>query len=752
MINPLKPDYSNTPVSSKRPKFTYSPLNFYSEPAMSIITPFYNTKEVFHETASSVLNQSLQQWEWLIINDGSNDLDSINILQKYRNRDPRIRIIDLSENLGLSCARNIGFAEARSEYVLQLDSDDLLEPTAAEKWLWFLFTHSEFAFVKGYSVGFEAEQYVWSRGFHEGGAFLMENLVEPTALLRKSVHQSVGGYDVKNRDGLEDWDFWLKCASHGFWGDTIPEYHSWYRRRLNHENRWRNWGNKNHKSKFHKELRHRYTNLWQGQFPNIQKRWHQPYDSVQFSLQFNNLLVKNKKRLLMIVPWLSMGGADKFNLDLIEQLKNNGWEISVAATAHGDHSWESEFYCLTPDIFILSHFLPGIDQPRFLHYLIESRKPDVVLISNSEMGYLLLPYLRACCPEQVFVDYCHMEEEDWKNGGYARKTLVYQQQLDLNIVASNHLKEWMIKNGGEKERIEVCYINIDTNLWKPDSKKRAIIRAEHGIDNYTSIIVFVGRILSQKQPYVLAQTLLNLSQKGHNFFVFIAGDGPDRISLERFVRKHRNLLSKVKFLGAQPSSKIRDVMQSSDIFFLPSKHEGIALTLYEAMACELAIVGADVGGQKELLTPECGILISNKSESECYTEVISNLLYNPSLVKKFGKVARQRVEKNFKIEEMGKKIIFLFEKAKIYQSRYPRPRVTISLGQIIAQEAVENMRLFNLSEELWYQKNNTIHVPFSIRVYTTIRNFFLPFYNRINGENIIYIRAVKELFKKITNA
>jgi glycosyltransferase involved in cell wall biosynthesis len=755
MINPLQPDYTNTPVSSKRSKFTYSPVNFQTQPAISIVTPFYNTKEIFHETAQSVLNQSLQQWEWLIINDGSNNPESLEALNKYRDIDPRIRIIDLVENRGPSSARNIGFAKAASEYVLQLDSDDLLEPTAAEKWLWFLFTHPQFSFVKGYSIGFEAEQYLWTRGFHEGSTFLRENLVEPIALLRKSTHQAIGGYDEKNQDGLEDWDFWLKCASHGYWGDTIPEYHSWYRRRPNHESRWRNWGNKDCKSEFHKELRRHYPNLWQGSFPNIQKHWHQPYEPVKFSFPFNNLLKKNKKRLLMILPWLNMGGSDKFNLDLIEQLKKNNWEVSIVTTAYGDYSWESEFSRFTPDIFVLPRFLYTIDYPRFLHYLIQSRNPDVVLISNSEIGYLLLPYLRACCPNQVFVDYCHIEEMEWKNGGYARKALVYQEQLDLNIVASSHLREWMIKNGGEKDRIEVCYINVDTNFWKPDSEKRALIRAEYGIDEHTCVIVFAGRILDQKQPFVLAKTLLSLSQKGHNFIAFIAGDGPDKMGLERFIRKYKVLSNKVKFLGAQPSAKIREIMQASDIFFLPSKHEGIALTLFEAMACELAVIGADVGGQKELVTPESGILISkisNYIESDHYAEIISNLLYDIPTVKKFGTSARYRVEKGFKIEKMGKEMIRLFKKAKNYKKESPRTPVPISLGYITAQEAVESMRLFNLSEELWYQKDRIKHVPLSIRIYTTIRNVFLPFYNQINGENSTYIHAAKELLKKITKA
>jgi glycosyltransferase involved in cell wall biosynthesis len=57
-------------------------------------------------------------------------------------------------------------------------------------------------------------------------------------------------------------------------------------------------------------------------------------------------------------------------------------------------------------------------------------------------------------------------------------------------------------------------------------------------------------------------------------------------------------------------------MAATDIFFLPSQWEGIALTLFEAMAMQLVPVAADVGGQRELVTPDCGFLIS-QARTKC---------------------------------------------------------------------------------------------------------------------------------------
>ena len=70
-FNPAKPDYSNTPASSLRPARSYQPTDPAARPVVTIITPFFNTGDIFDETAKTVLGQTFQQWEWLIVNDAS---------------------------------------------------------------------------------------------------------------------------------------------------------------------------------------------------------------------------------------------------------------------------------------------------------------------------------------------------------------------------------------------------------------------------------------------------------------------------------------------------------------------------------------------------------------------------------------------------------------------------------------------------------------------------------------------------------
>ena len=700
MIDPDRPDYDNTPASDRRPAFDYELADAPCAPCVSIVTPFYNTGAVFHETARTVLRQSLQCWEWIIVNDASTDPVSLEILGQYRRGDARIRVLDLPENRGLAGARNAGFRAARTPYVLQLDSDDLLEPTAAEKWWWCLESYPEYAFAKGYCVGFGAQEYTWTGGFHEGKAFLDSNRVDATSLIRTSVHEAVGGYDEANRGGLEDWAFWLKCASHGSWGTTIPEYLDWYRRRDRHGETWANWDGAAGEQRFRTALKERFPRLWKGGFPQVTPRHHMPNESLADHVPAGNRLVKRKRRVLMVLPWLTMGGADKFNLDLVSGLVQRQWEVTIVTTLPGDHSWLPLFAAHTPDVFPLHHFLRLTDYPRFLRYIMESRAPDVVLVSNSELGYLLLPYLRAHAPDTAFVDFCHMEEEHWKNGGFPHFSVQYQSGLDLSITASTHLKQWMGKRGGDEERIVVRHLGVRLPSDSRVAAVRAATRQRLGISDDVPILLYAERLCEQKQPLVFAETMLRLAREGEVFVALVAGDGPDEARLRKFIASNR-LDAHVRLLGKQPPDIVADLMSAADVCFLPSKHEGIALVAYEAMAHGCLVVSTDVGGQRELVTPECGVLLPPDSEASDFAGALSTFLRDRSRRLDLQRHARARIEQQFGRDTMIGGMEAALERAQHHARTDPRAPVPLSVGRICAAQAIEYCRLYAVADRLW---------------------------------------------------
>lgn len=104
---------------------------------VSIITPFYNSKDYFDKTFESVLSQTYKDWEWIIVDDCSTD-GSTDFLKNLEGKDKRIKIIFSEKNGGSATARNIGLKHASGRYITFLDSDDLLDPSYLECQLDFI--------------------------------------------------------------------------------------------------------------------------------------------------------------------------------------------------------------------------------------------------------------------------------------------------------------------------------------------------------------------------------------------------------------------------------------------------------------------------------------------------------------------------------------------------------------------------------------------------------------------------------------
>jgi glycosyltransferase involved in cell wall biosynthesis len=673
VIDPVSPDFTSTPAANDRAPFGYAPAVVDAEPVVAIVTPFLDSDPaVFADAARSVERQSLQQWEWLIVDDGSTSGDARAALSEIEAKDPRVRVVRHERTRGVSAARNSAVERARAPYVLFLDSDDMLEPTTAEKWLWFLVSHPEYAFVDGNVVGFGSEQLLWSHGFRQGRAFLDEDFVGAGCMMRRDVLLEVGGFDETIRGGFEDLELWLRCAAAGYWGHTMPEYLAWYRVRGPESDgaRGTTGDGCSARDAVRLALEERYPELWRDGFPRI------PPPSVSGSeieleaVPAENALEKSTRRLLLIQPWASVGGADKFNLDLIAQLRSRSWETTIVTTLDGDHSWLPEYTQLTPDVFALSHFLRPDDYPRFLRYVIRSRQPDAIVISHSQFAYEALSYLRRVAGETPIADYCHIADEGWLDGGYPRMSVDRRELLDLQITSSEALKDWMVARGCDPARVEVCHTNVDPR----DAAERPS-RAELGLPEGVPIIVYPARMSEQKRPLVFAKTMLELRRRGYGFLALAVGNGPCLPRLREFVRE-THLAGQVRCLGVQPNALVQELIAVADCVFIPSTIEGISLAFYEAFAAGVPAVGADVGGQRELVTPECGILVQRAdevTEVRRYADALGELLEDPHRRQAMGEAGRARVREHFTLDGMGELMEELLARAAELAASDPRP-------------------------------------------------------------------------------
>lgn len=700
MIHPERPDYANTPASGKRRGYGYAPLTRDATPVVSIITPFFDTDESFLETACSVLGQSLQAWEWIIIDDGSSDPVALERLAQVQAGDSRISVT-VQQNRGPAAARNRAFAQAVAPYICLLDSDDMLEPTFIEKCVWFLESNPEFSFCNSWSVNFGEEEFLWQLGFERGKAHLVANSGPPMSVIRRNAFEACGGFDESIRFGHEDWDLWLAMAKAGHWGHTLPEYLEWYRKRSS--GRFAQVMNSGSLHlEFENRLKTKYSGL-EANFPSPQRRAPEAFEAVCAQKPFANALERREGpgTILFLVPWMVTGGADRVNLDWMELLLANGYQVSVCATLESHHNWHHEFARITPDVFILPNFLRLVDYPRFILHLIQSRGIDTVLVTGSTLGYQLLPYLRSFCPGVSFVDLCHVEEPHWLNGGHPRFGTGYQEALDLNLVTTSHLREWMTGRGASRERIEVCYSGIE--IGKPDTagEVRSRVRASLGIDPGTRVIIFAGRICEQKRPRLLAEILRDLAGRGTVFRALVIGDGELRPLLENLVREYA-LAPMVQFLGTVEHDRWLEILAASDVFLLPSQYEGISVALLEAMGAGVVPVVAAVGGQAEVITASTGFIVPHSArELENYVTALCRLIAEPETCRGMGEAARVRIELEFSRKATSRRLDAILVKASKLAVSEPRTPVAPGLALELATLGVEYARLTRVADSLW---------------------------------------------------
>ena len=706
MINYLQPDYADHPGRRAIPRLYQGTRSVSAKPDVSVLTPYFNTEEFFVDTFACLQAQSLRNWEWIIVDDGSTDPLAVERLAKVAAQDARIHVTR-QENAGPSAARNTAFKSAQGRYVCLLDSDDMVEHTYLEKAVWFLDSNPEYAFCNSFSVVFGDQQYLWRTGFERGKAHLQANSGPPISVIRHAAFAACGGFDESIRFGHEDWDFWLAMAKAGHWGYTLPEYLQWYRKRGNgrFEQIMRS-GDVN--DRFERLMQQKYSNL-EAHFPAPVRRYPEPYDTPPTKIEVNNLLAPNAqgRRILFLVPWMVTGGADRVNLDLVEGLVARGHQITICATLLAEHRWEHEFSRFTPDIFVLPNILRAEDYPRFLAYLLASRHVDTVLITGSTIGYQLLPYLRACAPDVAFLDMCHVEEPHWLNGGHPRFGVGYQDALDLNIVTTQHLANWMRERGADPQRLRTMYTGIRTTQASNLPEVRARIRSAHALPANTPVIVFAGRLCAQKRPALLAQILQAAHAQGLEFGALIVGDGELRPQLEGLVREYA-LGEKVRMLGSVGHQEWLDILVASDILLIPSEYEGISIALLEAMAAGVVPLVGRVGGQSEIVAPDAGTLIDRSDhELSDYAAALAHMLHEPERLQKMSMRCQSIAATQLSWSGMIDHFEALVDEAHLLRTQDPRNPISLALGKELATLALENKRLGEAVDWLWNTKDRS---------------------------------------------
>lgn len=315
-------------------------------------------------------------------------------------------------------------------------------------------------------------------------------------------------------------------------------------------------------------------------------------------------------RVLAMLQGFPMGGYTAFNADLLPRLAAEGHAITTCTTEWWRTDWRLEqVRAVAPDIHHAHATVPPAAIPAYVDWLITSRQIEVVLLSHSHLGFHMLPYLRARHPDVAFVDYVHTDWfEQGMYGSYAAMAARWESQLDAQLATSCALTAQLEERGCDARAVRAAHIGIDTTVWRHDGARLADVRASLGARTETLVLLFSGRLSPEKRPHLAVDVAAELMRAGHDVVLLFAGSGPLIQSTHDRAMAH-GLGERCMLLGELDEHTLRHLYAASDVFIAPSEIEGIARSLYEAMAMGCVPVVSDVGGQRELVVPGTGSLV-----------------------------------------------------------------------------------------------------------------------------------------------
>lgn len=201
-------------------------------PTISVIIPAYNASKTILETIQSIQAQTFEDFELIVINDGSTD-GTLDLLTKID--EPRLRICSY-DNGGLPVARNRGIVQSSGQFISFIDADDLWKPDKLKLQLEALQKHPEAGVAYSWTAFIDEKSeflYAWEPLLFEGNVYpqlLVRNFISSGSniLVRREFIESAGEFDPSLKS-VEDWDYYLRLAALCPFV-LVPQYQILYRR------------------------------------------------------------------------------------------------------------------------------------------------------------------------------------------------------------------------------------------------------------------------------------------------------------------------------------------------------------------------------------------------------------------------------------------------------------------------------------------------------------------------------------------
>lgn len=235
-----------------------------------------------------------------------------------------------------------------------------------------------------------------------------------------------------------------------------------------------------------------------------------------------------------------------------------------------------------------------------------------------------------------------------------RSTFSYKTLSDAVITVSEQVREYIISRGLSPERIHTVYTGIDTTRFCPADSN---VREELGIAKETVVIGIIAVLRAAKRHKDLIEAFSKLPN-AYNAELVIVGSGPQIHNIKSQIES-LGLKNRVHMLGHRDD--IPEILNSFDLFVLPSSKEALGTALLEAQACGVPVIGSRIGGIPEcIIENETGLLFDPENADDLRRK-IEEILGDAALWKEFSKTAAEHVQSTFSVEKMVENTIAVYE-------------------------------------------------------------------------------------------
>lgn len=348
-------------------------------------------------------------------------------------------------------------------------------------------------------------------------------------------------------------------------------------------------------------------------------------------------------KILQVIPYFCFGGAETMCENLCYALTGQGHEVTVVSL-YGEHTPISR---RMEEAGVKIRYLDkrlGLDLSMVpkLYRIMKEEKPDVVHTHLDVIKYAVAAARLAGVPKCVHTVHNVAEKEA---EGRAQKIIngfYFRRGLSVPVALSPEVQTSIVSFYGlQKEQVPVAYNGVDLSRCQPKESYKSG-EAFH--------ILHIGRFNEQKNHEMLLRVFQKLAEKHPNLRLDLLGEGELREKMESLA-EDLGIREQVSFLGAQ--SNVYPYLHNADLFLLPSRYEGMPMTLIEAMGTGLPIVATAVGGVPDMLTNgEDGITVP--CEEAAVAGACETLIRNEDLREKLGRAARENADR-FSAQTMGKR-------------------------------------------------------------------------------------------------